>query len=264
MYLISSLSFSLSLSLYDYLATGIAWISFVTTFLICCRVYPQEHTEKKLSSGERRISANEMKHIFSTSKKNLLVALPVGLGMRIFLPVLIDIPWYLRFLVGIVVFDALYYCIHYLFHNVAILKRHHDMHHEYNLANPRSTYYSSMVENVLLNTATVCFVPFGLGFSNVEVILWFTLVSVFVSMLHSNMPIMGQDYHLIHHYKRYCNYGLFGITDIMMMTFCNKFSFSKEVANIVANYNEITSNMDLELFIRNNLAKIRSISVYTE
>lgn len=235
------------------LSVFFSWCSFITTFMLCCKFYPSDDYEENLTNGKKMISREKLKEIFQVSLINLSWSLPVGLIFYLTVPVVFEPPWWLKFPIAVILFDFLYYYLHYCFHNFNILKTHHDMHHEYNLANPVSTYYSSKLEALLLNTGTVTIVPFILGFKEYEMFIWFTGISLFVSMLHSRI-VVGQNFHMIHHFKRYYNYGLFGISDLILGSFYTKFKFDEELNRIKSTITN--SSYDLESYVRGQISRI--------
>lgn len=211
-----------------YLSSILSWCSFLTTFVLCARFFPSTLEEEKLNGETRYINYKEYRDIMTISSFNIITFLPVGLIFETILPVIWIPPWYFRIPIAIILFDILYYILHYSFHNFKALKKYHDMHHEYNLAHPVTTFYSSVLENIVINMGSAGITPFILGFTGLEMVIWFTGVCAYVCTLHSQL-ITSESYHMIHHFKRYCNYGLFGITDIVCRTFYTKIQFDYEL-----------------------------------
>lgn len=214
-----------------FVATVVSWICFVSTYILCCKFYPSSITEDKLSSGVKSFSKAELNKIFRTSLINLSLSLPLGLFFELVVPVIFVPWWFIRIPLSLILFDCVYYSLHNMFHNISWLKCHHDKHHEYNLSNPISTFYASYIESIILNMGTVGMFPYLLGFTTIEMVIWFTGIALFTSMLHSKFRV-SDDFHMIHHYKRYCNYSIFGFADLLFGTFYTKFSFDAELQKI--------------------------------
>lgn len=198
-----------------FIASIFSWCAFLTTYLLCCRYYPKSNIENKSLANEKVYSEDELINIMKVSITNICLSLPWALFWEIWIPVIYVPSWYLRIPISILLFDMTYYLMHRAVHNVIFLKQYHYMHHTRDLPHPSSTFYASVAEHLIINMGSVGLYPYIFDFTTFEMIIWFIGVALFTSMLHSTFNI-SEYFHMIHHYKRCCNYSIYGLTDLLM------------------------------------------------
>lgn len=120
----------------------------------------------------------------------------------------IDLPWYFSWPLSYLIMDMTFYGFHRAMH-FPILYSWHKQHHSINFAYPASALYCSTLE-AAGDTLTHTIGPLIFGFGRTEICLWSALIALHSLILHSHLE---PRYHLTHHIRQNCNYGITSIFD---------------------------------------------------
>lgn len=161
-----------------------------------------------------------LKNIFKTVLINQIISVPIFLFFNFETSNSFRFIQIFYFLLFIIVYDFFFYHIHIVFHLNFFYTKFHKYHEKWVDPIGISVFYSHPVEHIFLNvlpfllSAKICLL--NLSFLRVLQFI-FLFYSIFISHGGFKIPYYS-NFHIYHHNKQNCNFGIFGIFDKLYNT----------------------------------------------